>query len=81
MCVLSFSTTLPEIFPVLRRIMRDIVINVHRSSCKVPAILFRFQSKVKILNGFSKHIQISDFKKIGSVFYADGQTDGHGEAI
>ena len=31
-----------EIFHILGRIQLDIVINVHRSSCKVPVILERF---------------------------------------
>jgi hypothetical protein len=31
MCDLIFSTTLPEIFFILRRMQRDAVINIHRS--------------------------------------------------
>ena len=42
MCVLISSTTLSEIFLILRRIQRDIVINVRRFSCKAHAILVRF---------------------------------------
>ena len=42
MCVLIFSTTLSETFFILRRIQRDIVINVHRSLWKVPFIVVRF---------------------------------------
>jgi hypothetical protein len=42
MCVLVFSITLSEIFLILRRIQRDIIINVHRCFCKVPVILVRF---------------------------------------
>jgi hypothetical protein len=39
MCVLVFSTTLSRTFIILRRIQRDIVMNVKTSSCKVPVIL------------------------------------------
>jgi hypothetical protein len=42
MCVLIFSTTLPEIFIILRIIQQDIVVNVQTSSCKAPVILVRF---------------------------------------
>jgi hypothetical protein len=42
MCVLIFSATLSQTFLILTRIERDIVINVHRCSCKVPGILVIF---------------------------------------
>ena len=38
MCVIIFSTN----FLILRRILRDIVINVKKSSCKVPVVLVGF---------------------------------------
>jgi hypothetical protein len=41
MCV-WFSLNVSETFFLLRRIQRDIVINVQRPSCKVPVILVRF---------------------------------------
>jgi hypothetical protein len=41
-CCLIFSTALFKIFLILRRIQRDIVINVETSSCKVPVIIVRF---------------------------------------
>ena len=42
MCVLIFSTTLSETFLNLRRVQRDMITNVHRSSCKVPVIIVGF---------------------------------------
>jgi hypothetical protein len=43
MCVFWFSLQLlTETFLILRRIQRDIVTNIHRSSSKVPIILLRF---------------------------------------
>jgi hypothetical protein len=37
-----FSTTLSEIFLILGRPERDIIINIHRSLCKVSVIFVRF---------------------------------------
>ena len=42
MCVLISSTTLSKTFLIPERINRDIIINVHRSVCKVPVIRVRF---------------------------------------
>jgi hypothetical protein len=42
MCVLIFSTNFSETFLILRRIQGIVVINVHRSSCKVPVIVVGF---------------------------------------
>jgi len=41
-CVWIFCTSLPEIFLILKRIQRDNIINVRRSSSKVPLIHVRF---------------------------------------
>jgi hypothetical protein len=39
---LIFATILSETFHIMRRIQRDIVINVRRSSCKIPLVVIRF---------------------------------------
>jgi hypothetical protein len=71
---LIFSTILFETFLIVRRIQRDIVINVKTSSCKVPVILVEF-----FLDRFSEKPHISNFMKIrlvgAELFHADGQTD------
>ena len=40
--VFSFSLLLSETFLILRKTGQDTIINLHRSSCKVPFILVRF---------------------------------------
>jgi hypothetical protein len=40
MCVLIFSTSLTETFIIIRKTERDLIINLHTSSCQVPVILF-----------------------------------------
>ena len=42
MCVLIFSTDLYRKILILRRNERDMIRNVHWSSCKVPFIFVRF---------------------------------------
>jgi hypothetical protein len=78
-CGFWFSVRLlPETFLVLRT-ERDIIINVHRSSCKVPLILVKFEWNLNFLNRFSKNTQISNVMKIISVgpvlSHVDGRTD------
>jgi len=78
MCVLIFSANLSETFLTLRRIQRDIILNVCRYLCKVPVILLIFQPKVYFLDRFSKNTQIQNFMKIRpmgvELFHVDGQT-------
>jgi hypothetical protein len=58
-CVFLFSLQiLSETFLILRRIQRDIIINVHRSSCQVPLLLSDFN-----VDRFSKNTQILYFIK------------------
>ena len=44
----------PKIFPILRTIQLDIVINIKMSSCKAPAILVGFYWNLNFLDMFSK---------------------------
>jgi hypothetical protein len=44
MCVVIVSTTLSGTFLILRRTELDIIINTHRSSCKLPLVLRFFNS-------------------------------------
>jgi hypothetical protein len=68
-----------ETFLVLRRIERDIVINVLRSSHTAPIILVRFEQNLNYLHKFLKCIKIQNFMNISSVgagsFHADRRTD------
>jgi hypothetical protein len=43
MCVSAYLQILSEIFLTLRKIQRDIIINIRWSSCKVAVILIRLQ--------------------------------------
>jgi hypothetical protein len=76
----SYLQSLFETFLILRRIQRDIDINVRTSSCKVPIILTGFQLNLNFLYRFSKKAQISNLNKIRPVaaemFHEYRQMDG-----
>jgi hypothetical protein len=59
-----FLQLLSETFLITGRISLDIIINVHRSSCKVPVISVRFWLNLDFLVRFSKNTQISHLMKI-----------------
>ena len=62
-CVFWFSLQLLlETFLVLRRIQRDIAINVKTSSCKLPVNLVRFLWNFNFLDRFSKEKKNSNIK-------------------
>jgi hypothetical protein len=69
-CVFIFS----ESYLILK-ILRDII-NKHRSSCKVPNILVRFEWKLNFLNRFFKIPRVSNLMKIrptgAELFLVDG---------
>jgi hypothetical protein len=54
--------------------------NVHRSSCKVPAIFVHLNETSIFLTNFRKNTQISDFFKIRPVGAELFHADGHDEA-
>jgi hypothetical protein len=58
--------------------MRDTIINVHKSSCKVPITFVKLSTSLNFLNISSKNTQISNFMEIRQVgaelFHAEGET-------
>jgi hypothetical protein len=69
---------LPETFLILRRIRRDTVINVQRSSCKVLVILVRFNRTLTVSAYFRKLLTSNCIKMrpVGTeLFHTDGHTD------
>jgi hypothetical protein len=64
---------------MLRRIQRLINTHLHRSSCKIPIILVRFEENLNFLDRFSTNPQILNFMKLlllgAELFHAYRQTD------
>ena len=73
MCVLIASQLLSDIVHIIR------ILQVHRSSCRVPVILVRLHWYSKFLDRFYKNSQRWNFMKIrpmgAELSHADGQTD------
>ena len=72
-CVLIFSTNPSGTFLILRRIKRDIIINVNRCSCKVAVTLV----STPFLDIFSQNTRITNFIRIRPVgaLRMDGRTE------
>jgi len=68
MCAFIFSTTLSETFLILRRIKTDIIVNIYKFSCKLPAVFVRFQWNLNFLDRLKNTL----FKKM----YLEGAADG-----
>ena len=82
--VLVLSKILSEKRFLLRRTQGDIIINIHRSSNKVPVFLGRSESHLNILDRFSRSVHVPNFIKIRPVgyelFHADGRKGKQDEA-
>jgi hypothetical protein len=78
-----FSTTLSKTFLILRRIRRDITINVHRSSCKMPdysgQILMKIEFSRQMFEKYS-NIKFRENPFSGSLVVPCRRTDRHDEA-
>jgi hypothetical protein len=66
--VLIFSTNLSETLFILRRIQRDMIKIVDRSSCEVPVILVRFL--------WSLNFSLQNFAKFGDVKFHENPSRG-----
>jgi hypothetical protein len=70
---------LSETFLILRRIQRDITINIRRSSFKVTVILHRLYRNLNSLDSFFFNIKMSNHTQIRPVgaklLHADRQRD------
>ena len=76
MC-LAFLQILSQTFLIIRRIQRDII-NVLRSSSKVPVVLVGFKRNLNFVDRLKKNPEVSNFMKPHPVkaelFHADRQT-------
>ena len=73
-----FSTALSEIFLILRRTEWDIMINLHRSPCKLSVKLVRLKWNLNFINRFWKHTKNINFREnpfVESRVVRWGQTD------
>jgi len=83
MCFDFLYNFLSETFFIIRRTERDIIINVHRSSCALPVVVIP-KLNFKFYDRFFKNTQMSNFMKVRSVkaelFDLGEQTERYDEA-
>jgi len=83
MCFFIFPTILSETFLIIRRIKRDIIINVLKSLYKVTVILARFLLKFDFLERFletDSNIKFNENPSSRSRVFPYRQTVKHDEA-
>ena len=73
---LILSCNLSEIFLILRRIQRNVIIHLHTFSCKVRITLVGFQSNIYFLDRFRKILRSYENDSSGRRFVPCGQMDG-----
>jgi hypothetical protein len=83
-CVLWFYPQIfSENFLILRQTQLDSIINVQKSSCKVPVIIVKFKKEINFLDRFSRNAQLSNFENsyngipVVPCGWTRGWADGH----
>jgi hypothetical protein len=84
-CFGFFLQRLSETFLILRKIQRDIIIDVqvHRASCKVSVIFVRFQWNISFPHRLfqkSSNVNFMKIRPVGAELWSCGWTDKHEEA-
>jgi len=75
-CLFFSLQLLSESFLILRRFQRDIIINVHWSSCKVPVIPATFEINLIFATDFRKILKLHKIPSNGSRVVPCGRTAG-----
>jgi hypothetical protein len=77
MCVLTFSTSFSEKFLILRRMQQDTIVNVYRTSRKVPLLLsdlIKFEFSRRIFENYT-NIKLQENPSCGSRIFPCRRTD------
>ena len=77
MCFDFLYNFFSETFFILRRIERDMIKSVHRSACKVPAILVRFKEIEFPQQVLEKKLKYHENPSSGNRAVPCRRTDGH----
>jgi len=79
----DFHYKFSETFLIVRRIKRNIIINIHKFSRKVSVIFVRFLIKPELPRQIFENVPIPNYMKIrpveATLFHAGGRMDRHDE--